>query len=60
MFNGSFNVGVTIGSLGFGAVVEALGYRPMFVCAAGMAGMALAVFVVATGRGVSAAREESA
>lgn len=59
MFNGSFNVGVTIGSLGFGAVVEALGYRPMFVCAAGMAGMALAVFVVATGRGVAAAGEES-
>jgi predicted MFS family arabinose efflux permease len=53
MFNGSFNVGVTLGSLGFGAVIEALGYRPMFVCAAAMAGMALAVFVVATGRGAS-------
>jgi predicted MFS family arabinose efflux permease len=59
LFNGSFNVGVTVGSLGFGVVVEALGYRPMFVCAAAMAGMALAVFVVATGRGAPA-RSESA
>jgi MFS family permease len=60
MFNGSFNIGVTVGSIGFGAVVEALGYRPMFVCAAAMAGMALAVFVVATGRGAPAARVGSA
>jgi predicted MFS family arabinose efflux permease len=60
MFNGSFNVGVTVGSIGFGAVIEALGYRSMFVCAAAMAGMALAVFVVATGRGASAAGSESA
>src|SRR4029434_6716313 len=40
MFNGSFNVGVTVGSIGFGAVVEAFGYRPVFVCGAAIGGMA--------------------
>jgi MFS family permease len=50
LFNGAFNVGVTLGSLAFGAVVEAFGHRTMYRCAALMAGIALAVFVVATGR----------
>lgn len=56
LFNGSFNVGVTIGSLAFGSVVESLGYRSMFVCAAAMAALGLAVFVLATGRGASGRR----
>lgn len=45
LYNGTFNLGVTAGSMGFGAIVERSGHRVMFLCAAAMAATALAVFV---------------
>jgi len=45
LYNGTFNLGVTTGSMGLGAVVEHSGHRVMFLCAAAMAATALAVFV---------------
>jgi MFS family permease len=48
LYNGAFNVGVTGGAILLGPVVEALGYRRTFVCAAGMAVIALLVFQRAT------------
>jgi MFS family permease len=59
LFNGSFNLGVTVGSLAFGSVVEVVGHRMMFVCAAAMAGIGLAVFVLATGRAKGAGRSSA-
>ena len=46
LYNGAFNLGVTAGSMGLGLVAQALGHRPMFLCAAGMAASALAVFTL--------------
>lgn len=37
LFNGAFNLGVTLGSVALGNVVDAFGHRPMFVCAAATA-----------------------
>jgi predicted MFS family arabinose efflux permease len=48
LYNGAFNLGTTAGSMAFGAVVNAFGHRVAFVCAAGAAAVALAVFGLAT------------
>ena len=50
LYNGAFNLGVTTGSILLGPLVEAVGYRPMFLCAAGMAAAGLGVFTLGTGR----------
>jgi MFS family permease len=44
LYNGAFNLGVTAGSVVLGSVVDAVGHRRMFLCAAGVAGLGLAVF----------------
>ncbi len=41
LYNGSFNVGFTVGSVGMGPVVAALGYPPMFAGAASCAAVAI-------------------
>ena len=48
LYNGAFNLGVTLGALAFGPVVHSFGHRRMFLCAAAMAGMALAIFSAGT------------
>jgi MFS family permease len=48
LFNGAFNLGVTSGSFALGIVADAYGHRPVFVCAAATALMAMALFVTAT------------
>ena len=45
LYNGTFNLGVTTGSMGLGAIVERSGHRVMFLYAAAMAAAALVVFV---------------
>jgi MFS family permease len=47
-FAGSFNVGMVLSTLGGGALVSALGYRPVFVLAAALVGSAVAVVFAAT------------
>jgi MFS family permease len=49
LFNGAFNLGVTGGSFGLGAVADAYGHRLVFVCAGTIALGALGLFVAATG-----------
>src|SRR5581483_1207848 len=49
-FNGSFNVGVTSGSLALGPVSHAFGQRVTFACASAMALVALVVFATGTRR----------
>jgi predicted MFS family arabinose efflux permease len=44
LYNGTFNLGVTLGSVALGPVVHDLGHRVMFLCSAGAALGALAVF----------------
>ena len=44
LYNGAFNLGVTTGSMALGPVVEALGYRVTFACAAAVALVGLGVF----------------
>jgi len=44
LFNGSFNLGVTSGSLALGIVADAFGHRVLFLCAAATAGVALVLF----------------
>jgi MFS family permease len=46
LYNGAFNLGTTGGTLALGALVEVRGHRPMFVFAAAVAALALAVFVL--------------
>jgi MFS family permease len=48
LFNGAFNLGVTAGSFGLGAVADAYGHRPVFVCAGTIAFAALGLFMTAT------------
>jgi len=48
IYNGSFNIGTTLGSLALGTVVHAYGHRTMFVSAAGVAATALLVFALGT------------
>jgi MFS family permease len=48
LYNGAFNVGVTSGSIALGTVVHAAGHRAMFLCAAGVAAVAFAVFLLGT------------
>lgn len=47
-YNGTFNIGVTSSALAFGPLVEAHGHRVMFMCAAGVALLALAIFAIGT------------
>ncbi len=47
IFNGAFNVGITLGALGFGPVVARFGHRPMFVAAGGASLGALGLFATA-------------
>jgi MFS family permease len=51
LYNGAFNLGVTAGSMALGPIAEALGHRAMFLCAAGVAATALAVFGLGAGAG---------
>ncbi len=53
-YNGAFNLGTTAGSVSFGPVVQAFGHRVMFLCAAGLALVALAIFSLGTGAGARA------
>ena len=53
-YNGAFNLGTTLGSFALGPVVEAIGHRATFRCAAVMALLALAVFTLGTGGAVEA------
>ncbi len=46
LYNGTFNLGTTTGAMALGAVVEAMGHRAMFFCAALLVAGALAVFGV--------------
>lgn len=48
LYNGAFNLGVTAGSIGLGALVEAVGHRGMFLFAAGVAAAGLGIFSVGT------------
>ena len=48
LYNGTFNLGVTTGSIVLGSVVEAEGHRVMFLGAAGLAGVGLAIFALGT------------
>ena len=48
LFNGAFNLGVTTGSFALGTIADAYGHRPVFLCAAATALMAVALFVTAT------------
>jgi MFS family permease len=48
LFNGSFNLGVTVGAFALGGVADLYGHRPAFLCGAGTALAALALFVVAS------------
>ena len=48
LFNGAFNLGVTAGSFVLGAVADAYGHRPVFLCAGATAAVAAALFVAAT------------
>jgi len=48
LYNGTFNLGTTLGSLGLGSVVQAYGHRQMFLCAASVAMAALAIFGAGT------------
>jgi len=48
LFNGSFNLGVTVSSFLFGVVAEHFGYRPMFALAALMPMVGCALFYLLT------------
>lgn len=48
LYNGAFNLGVTAGSIGLGALVEVVGHRGMFLCAAGVAAAGLGIFSAGT------------
>jgi MFS family permease len=50
LYNGTFNIGITSGSLGFGPIVQSYGHRVMFACASGVAMLALLVFQTGTRR----------
>ena len=47
-YNGSFNLGVTSGSLALGPIAHAFGHRTMFACAAAMALTAFLLFAAGT------------
>jgi MFS family permease len=49
-YNGAFNLGTTLGSIALGPIVEAFGYRTMFLCAACLPAAALAIFGFGTRR----------
>jgi MFS family permease len=44
LYNGAFNLGTTAGSMALGTVVQDFGHRAMFLCASGVAVVALVVF----------------
>ena len=50
LYNGTFNLGVTLGSVALGPVVHDHGHRVMFLCSAGAALGALAVFGIGARR----------
>jgi predicted MFS family arabinose efflux permease len=56
LYNGAFNLGVTLGAFAFGPVVHVFGHRRMFLCAAAVAGVALAIFSVGTRQAARATR----
>lgn len=48
LFNGAFNLGVTAGSFVLGVVADAYGHRPVFLCAAATAAVAVVLFALGT------------
>jgi len=56
LFNGAFNLGVTIGSFGFGPIAYAFGYRVMFAVLAATPMFAAAILQVALPRHLAAPR----
>jgi MFS family permease len=48
LYNGAFNLGVTVGSIVLGGVVQAFGHRAMFLCAAALPALALAILALGT------------
>jgi MFS family permease len=48
LYNGAFNLGVTLGSLALGPVAEAFGHRVAFLCVSAMPVLGVAIFSVGT------------
>jgi MFS family permease len=59
LFNGSFNLGVTAGSFALGGVADVYGHRAAFVCAGGIAAIAVAVFIVTPSHTASVALDSA-
>jgi MFS family permease len=59
LFNGSFNLGVTTGSFALGSVADLYGHRAAFLCAGGLAAVAMVIFVVTPSDAANAALDSA-